>query len=208
MPKLRTRPVVITNNDIEQGLANQGFRAVMGLDEVGRGCLAGPVVAAGVILDPEKPIAGLADSKKLSASQREVLALEIYRSARVVVVCEASVDEIDRLNILKATMMAMHRCVESAIETPDFLLVDGNYFTPILIPHQCIIRGDALCASISAASIIAKVYRDKLMANLSADFPQYGWEHNAGYGTAKHLDGIRRHGFTPHHRKSFKVNLD
>jgi ribonuclease HII len=208
MPKRMPRPDV-TINDMylfENQLHAQGFSLIMGLDEVGRGCLAGPVVAAGVILNPEKPIEGLNDSKKLSATRREELAPLIHERALCCVIREASVEEIDSINILKAAMLAMHRCVEAALPQPGFLLVDGNYFPPLLIPHQTIVKGDARSASIAAASIVAKVYRDRLMAELGTQCPGYAWDENAGYGTEKHRDGIKKLGLTQHHRRSFRLD--
>lgn len=183
---------------------------VAGIDEVGRGPLAGPVIAAAVIIDPATLPARLAgeldDSKKLSAKKRAVLA-ELVLEHCATGFGEASVAEIDRLNILKATFLAMQRAV-AALEGArggaiDHALVDGNQTPPLDCKVRCVVGGDGLSLSIAAASVIAKVRRDRLMVELAAQFPGYGWESNAGYGTAAHLDGLRRLGPTPHHRVSF-----
>ena len=179
---------------------------VAGIDEVGRGPLAGPVITAAVIIDPATLPVRLAeelnDSKKLSAKKRETLA------ALVLEHCaygfgEASVAEIDRLNILKATFLAMRRAVEALGRPIGHALVDGNQVPPLGCPVTCVVGGDGQSLSIAAASVIAKVRRDRLMAELARQFPGYGWERNAGYGTAAHLDSLRRLGPTPHHRVSF-----
>lgn len=174
-----------------------------GVDEAGRGPLAGPVCAAAVILDPENPIEGLADSKKLTAKKRE--ALEPLIKARALAWCVAwgSVEEIDRLNILQATMLAMTRAVEGLSVRPQLVLVDGNR-TPRLPMHaEAIVKGDALVPAISAASILAKTARDRLMADLAKQYPGYGFEVHAGYGTKRHLEALRALGPTPEHRRSF-----
>ena len=177
-----------------------------GIDEVGRGPLAGPVIAAAVIIDPATLPARLAeelnDSKKLSAKKRDVLA-ELVLAHCTYGFGEASVAEIDRLNILKATFLAMERAVEALGCAIDHALVDGNQVPPLACRVRCVVGGDGLSLSIAAASVIAKVRRDRLMAELAAQFPGYGWDSNAGYGTAAHLDGLRRLGPTPHHRVSF-----
>lgn len=179
---------------------------VAGIDEVGRGPLAGPVIAAAVILDPAtlpgRLMDELDDSKKLSRAKREALATLVLESC----ICgfgEASVAEIDRLNILKATFLAMERAVAALGQPIDHALVDGNQKPPLGCAVQCVIGGDGLSLSIAAASVIAKVRRDRIMAELAAAHPGYGWETNAGYGTAEHLTALRRLGPTPHHRNSF-----
>lgn len=179
-----------------------GARAVVGVDEVGRGPLAGPVTAAAVQLDPARVPAGLGDSKALGAARRRTLDAEIRAVARVAV-AHAEVDEIDRLNILRATHLAMARAW-AALE-PDHLLIDGNRL-PADVPcrAEALVKGDARCASIAAASIVAKVARDAIMVDLAQQFPGYGWERNAGYGTAEHLAALRALGVTPHHRRSFR----
>jgi ribonuclease HII len=193
----------------EKELWGEGFNRVMGLDEVGRGCLSGPVVAAGVIIDPAEPLnSEIRDSKKLSLKVRKELAEEIRNRALFWTVQHCMPDEIDRLNILKASIRAMLKCTEQPQATPDFLLVDGNRFTPTLVPHRCIIKGDDNSASIAAASILAKVHRDDWMARLHEEYPHYGWDSNVGYPTKVHYEGLQKYGYTPYHRKSFKLRTD
>jgi len=181
----------------------RGILRVAGVDEVGRGPLAGPVVAAAVILDPARIPDGLADSKALSAAKRERLHDEVRARALAVSVAEASVEEIDRLNILHASMLAMRRAVEALPEV-GFVLVDGNCVPPGLpCPGEAVVKGDALCLSIAAASIVAKVVRDRLMVDLAQQHPGYGWEANAGYPTKAHLEALLHLGLTPWHRRSF-----
>jgi ribonuclease HII len=176
------------------------MKIVAGLDEVGRGPLAGPVVAAAVVL--RRPIRGLADSKVLTAAAREALCLTILQRAWVAVGA-ASVVEIDRINILQASLLAMRRAVARLPALPVRLLVDGNTAPGLAIPTECIVGGDALVPSISAASIVAKVTRDRLMRRLALRYPGYGFERNVGYGTPEHLSGLERAGPTCHHRRSF-----
>lgn len=174
-----------------------------GVDEAGRGPLAGPVVAAAVILDELRPIAGLADSKKLSAARREKLFDEIRAKALCCSIAEASVEEIDRLNILQATMLAMKRAVEGLRLKPHKMLVDGNRLPSMNILAEAIVKGDALVPAISAASILAKVYRDRWCFQYDLEYPQYGFAAHKGYGTAAHLAALKAHGACPQHRKSF-----
>lgn len=176
---------------------------ICGVDEAGRGPLAGPVVAAAVILDPARPINGLADSKKLTAARREKLAAEIRAKAVAWCVAEASVEEIDRLNILQATLLAMQRAVAGLPVKPGEVLIDGNRCPALGLPARAIVGGDATVAEISAASILAKTVRDAGLHELHARYPQYGFDRHKGYGTAVHLAALRAHGPTPHHRKSF-----
>lgn len=176
---------------------------VAGVDEAGRGPLAGPVVAAAVILDPRNPIAGLADSKKLSAIQRERLFDLICARALCCAVGAASVREIDQFNILQATMLAMRRAVEGLRLTPARVLVDGNRIPVLRVRAEAVVGGDALVAEISAASIVAKVHRDRWCAQLDAQYPQYGFAAHKGYGTAQHLAALRTLGACPEHRRSF-----
>ena len=176
---------------------------VAGVDEAGRGPLAGPVVAAAVILDELNPIAGLADSKKLTALRRERLYDEIRAKALCCSVAEASVEEIDRLNILQATMLAMRRAVDGLRLKPTKVLVDGNRLPPLPMLAEAIVKGDAKVAAISAASILAKVHRDRWCAGVHQDFPVYGFDGHKGYGTAEHLAALNTHGPCPHHRRSF-----
>ncbi len=177
---------------------------VCGVDEVGRGPWAGPVVTAAVILDPANIPTGLNDSKKLTAARREGLFEKINASAHVAIGM-ASVEEIDRINILQATFLAMRRAVEALDVPPAFALIDGNKIPPALVcDARAIVKGDSRSVSIAAASIIAKVTRDRLMCDLSATYPGYAWETNMGYGTKAHQEGLARLGVTPHHRRSFK----
>lgn len=176
---------------------------ICGVDEAGRGPLAGPVVAAAVILDPTKPIVGLADSKKLSAARREKLAVEIRNKALAYCVAEASVGEIDTLNILQATLLAMQRAVAGLSVVPSEVLIDGNRCPKLNIPARAIVGGDATVAEISAASILAKTMRDAGLLELHVLYPQYGFDRHKGYGTTEHLEALRAHGPTPVHRKSF-----
>jgi len=175
---------------------------VAGIDEAGRGPLAGPVVAAAVILDPQNMPAGLADSKTLSEKRREALAPEI-RARAAIGVGIADVAEIDEINILQATLSAMRRAVADLPTYPDHCLIDGNQMPALHCPAQTIVKGDAKSLSIAAASIIAKTVRDQMMRDLDALFPEYGWAQNKGYGARTHLDALHRFGPTPHHRRSF-----
>jgi ribonuclease HII len=176
---------------------------IAGVDEAGRGPLAGPVMAAAVILDPAQTITGLADSKALTALRRERLYDEIRAKALACSVAEASVEEIDTLNILHATMLAMRRAVEGLRLRPAKVLVDGNRVPALAMPAQALVRGDALVAAISAASILAKVTRDRLCATLHETYPHYGFAVHKGYPTAAHLQALREHGACPQHRRSF-----
>ncbi|GAB4138993.1 MAG: ribonuclease HII [Rhodothalassiaceae bacterium] len=177
---------------------------VAGVDEVGRGPLAGPVVAAAVILDPDRIPDGLDDSKKLTPARRARLSLEIRAHALAVSVAEASVEEIDLLNIHAASLLAMRRAVEGLKPAPDACLIDGRHVPKLAMPAEAVIGGDGLSLSIAAASIVAKFFRDRIMADLARAYPAYGWEKNAGYGVPAHLEALRIAGVTPHHRKSFR----
>jgi ribonuclease HII len=174
-----------------------------GVDEAGRGPLAGPVVAAAVILNVANPITGLADSKKLTALRREKLYDEIQAKALCCSIALATAEEIDRLNILQATLLAMKRAVEGLRLTPVKVLVDGNRLPTLVMLAEAIVRGDALVPSISAASILAKVHRDRWCAQFHLEYPQYGFAGHKGYGTAEHLAALRLHGACPQHRRSF-----
>ena len=176
---------------------------IAGVDEVGRGCLAGAVVAAAVILDIKKPIAGLADSKKLSEKKRQYLSKLIQEQALSWAIAEASVMEIDQLNILQATLLAMQRAVEGLNQQPDSVLVDGNHLPRLTIPAQAIIKGDSTIPAISAASILAKVYRDQLMVDYHKQYPDYSFHLHKSYGTQQHLAEIQQFGILEIHRKSF-----
>ena len=181
-----------------------GIVLICGVDEAGRGPLAGPVSAAAVILDPMRPIEGLADSKKLSEKQRDQLAPLIRERALAWAVAYAEVEEIDRLNILQATLLAMKRAVEALSIQPQQVLVDGLYCPQTGIPSRAIVKGDSKVAAISAASILAKTARDELMLQLHGRYPQYGFDAHKGYPTAAHLAALREHGVSVVHRKTFK----
>ncbi|NBW48759.1 MAG: ribonuclease HII [Betaproteobacteria bacterium] len=176
---------------------------VAGVDEAGRGPLAGPVVAAAVILDDLRPIAGLNDSKKLSAARREKLFDEIRAKALCCSIAQASVEEIDEINILQATLLAMRRAVEGLRLKPAKVLVDGNRLPVLDVLAEAIVKGDATVPAISAASILAKVTRDRWCTELDARYPQYGFATHKGYGTAEHLAALQTHGACPEHRKTF-----
>ena len=182
----------------------EGWGRVCGIDEAGRGPLAGPVVAAAVVLPAGYELPGLTDSKQLSAARREKLYSQIMQDPAVSkCVASASVEEIDRLNILRATHLAMRRAAEGLAPRPDFCLIDGLPVPGFPIPSRSLVKGDARCLSIAAASVLAKVTRDHLMHELHRQYPQYGWQRNAGYGTREHLNALREYGITPHHRRSF-----
>lgn len=189
---------------LEKELGSQGFNLVAGVDEVGRGPLAGPVVAAAVIFPPDVAIPGINDSKKLSAIERIALSAEIEPRARACSIGIVTPGEIDRFNILKASLMAMRRAVEKLSIQPDFLLIDGREkIGQLKIPQRAVIKGDSLSQSIAAASIIAKVARDKMMATLHREFPHFDFVHNQGYGTKSHKEALSKFGPCPEHRRSF-----
>jgi ribonuclease HII len=180
--------------------------AEAGCDEAGRGCLAGPVFAAAVILptDFEHPL--LNDSKQLNEAQRDALRPIIEQAALTWAVAMLGPEEIDSVNILRASFLAMHRAVAALSRLPEHLLIDGNRFLPYPgIPHTCVVKGDGKYASIAAASILAKTHRDEAMLRLAAEFPQYRWHENKGYPTLAHREAIRQHGISPHHRKTFQL---
>ena len=188
----------------EQAAKRRGYSRIVGVDEVGRGPLAGPVVAAAVWLDPAHIPAGLNDSKTLTAKRREVLYDQIFAVADVSI-ASCSVEEIDDINILQASLRAMERAVAGLKVAADYVLVDGNKIPAAFgLDAEAIVKGDARSLSISAASIVAKTWRDRLMVDLAQQHPGYGWEKNAGYGTKIHMEGLRNLGVTPHHRRSFK----
>ncbi|MGN0817359.1 MAG: ribonuclease HII [Candidatus Coproplasma sp.] len=187
----------------ERELLAQGKKLICGVDEVGRGPLAGPVVCAAVIMPLDDMIEGVDDSKKLSAKKRERLAEEIKQRAIAWAICRVEPQIIDSINILQATRLCMKNAVESLSPSPDFVMVDGNMTLDISVPQRYIIKGDANSYTIGAASIIAKVYRDGLMAEYAEDYPGYGFERNAGYGTAAHVQAIKQMGLSPIHRRSF-----
>jgi ribonuclease HII len=177
-----------------------------GCDEAGRGCLAGPVIAAAVILDPSNPIAALNDSKQLSAKKRMLLRDEIMSKALAFGIGQVDHEEIDQINILNASILAMHKALEALKVPPAFILVDGNRFKAFKdTPHACMIKGDARFSAIAAASILAKTERDLLMSQLHLEFPVYGWEQNQGYPTLMHRKAIAHHGVSPYHRLTFQL---
>ncbi|MFM8246500.1 MAG: ribonuclease HII [Burkholderiaceae bacterium] len=184
-------------------LFDNAGEVVCGVDEAGRGPLAGPVFAAAVILDASKPIAGLRDSKKLSASRRDQLALLIQRDALAWSIAQCSAAEIDALNILQATMLAMRRAIEGLSLVPTLALIDGNRCPVTTVRTEAIIKGDDKVMAISAASILAKTARDALLTDMHTRYPQYGFDQHKGYPTALHLARLREYGVTPEHRRSF-----
>ncbi len=199
-------PPRLPSHRFEYALRQQGYEHIAGVDEAGRGCLAGPVVAAAVILAPDTHLPGLTDSKLLSRAMREKLAGSIRASASSIGVGLCSPREIDRLNILWAAMEAMRRAVSMLDPEPDYLLIDGNRcFPDAAQPFETIVQGDRRCRAIAAASVIAKVERDRLMHGLHEDYPVYAWKTNAGYPTKQHYAALARHGPTPHHRRSFRL---
>lgn len=196
----------MTNEEFDRAVRAEGYPLLCGVDEAGRGPLAGPVFAAAVILDPDAPIAGLNDSKKLSEKKREALFDLITGRAAAYAVASASVEEIEQYNILQATYLAMSRAVEavSRQKTPSRVLVDGNCLPPqITLPCRTLVKGDALSASVAAASILAKVSRDRLLLELDRQYPEYAFAQHKGYGTALHYERLAAYGPSPVHRMSF-----
>ena len=192
------------DDSLERDLRRLGHIRIAGVDEVGRGPLAGPVTAAAVILDPDHIPDGLNDSKKLTARRREVLEGLIAAHA-VVSIAHASVEEIDRLNILRASHLAMERAVAGLNPAPDAVLIDGNLIPAgLTLTARAVVKGDSLSVSIAAASIMAKMCRDRIMVDLAQQHPGYGWETNAGYPSKSHKEALRNLGVTPHHRRSFR----
>lgn len=185
------------------GLIWAGTGLVAGVDEVGRGPLAGPVVAAAVILDARQPIRGLRDSKRLTPAARERLSVEVWAKALCCCIAEATVDEIDGINILQATLLAMRRAVEGLRLLPARVLVDGNRLPRLSVPAEAVVRGDATVAAIAAASIVAKVHRDALLRALHLEHPAYGFDEHKGYATPAHLAALRANGACVAHRRSF-----
>ncbi|MEP6903371.1 MAG: ribonuclease HII [Actinomycetota bacterium] len=191
--------------DFENQAIAEGFRFIAGVDEVGRGCLAGAVVAAACILDLSKPLpAGLNDSKKLSAKKREAINKELKQNVIAYAIAQVEAEEIDEINILQATKKAMHLAIEKLTPNADFLLIDALHLKEINLPQKAIIKGDAISASIAAASILAKTYRDNLMQEFCKIYPQYGFSKHVGYGTKTHFEALKLYGACPLHRKSFR----
>lgn len=188
----------------ERRLSVEGYRVVAGVDEVGRGCLAGPVVAGAVVLDRDRPVQGVRDSKLLAPPDRERLAREIATRALAFALGVVDPDEIDRTDILRATLVAMRRAVEALRVRPEFVLVDALTIPGIATPQRGIVHGDRLSASIAAASIVAKFYRDEMMRFFHGLYPAYGFDRHKGYGTRDHFDALARYGPTPLHRSTFR----
>lgn len=189
----------------EEQARSEGYRFIAGVDEVGRGCLAGPVVAAACILDYDKPLPdGLDDSKKLEAPKREDIAAELKETCIAYAIGQIEAEEIDRINILEATKKAMLAAIEELQPSADYLLIDALRLKQTQLPQRAIIKGDSVSASIAAASILAKTYRDALMCSYDAQFPHYGFAGHKGYGAAIHLDAIKTYGSCPIHRRSFR----
>ena len=194
----------MTNYEFDEAVRSEGYAVVCGVDEAGRGPLAGPVFAAAVILRPDVVIDGINDSKKLTEKKREALFDVILKEASAYSIASASVEEIESLNILQATFLAMKRAVQGLSVSQELALIDGNMVPPGLeIPGRSVVKGDALSASIAAASILAKVTRDRIMRELDAQYPEYGFAKNKGYGTAEHIAALKKYGPTPIHRRSF-----
>lgn len=189
---------------IERDLASEGAFPVAGVDEAGRGPLAGPVVAAAVVLNPENPIRGLDDSKKLSPARREALLPEILSKARAVALAAVGPREIERINVLQASLRAMATAVGRLRFAPAHVLIDGNREIPAPLPQTPLVKGDSRCACIAAASVVAKVYRDGVMARMDARFPRYGFDRHKGYPTREHLAALERHGPCRIHRRTFR----
>ena len=189
--------------DLEKACIADGFSVVCGVDEAGRGPLCGPVVAAACILPLDCEIEGLNDSKKLTEKKREKLFDEIMEKAIACSVAQASVEEINRLNILEATLLAMRRAIEGLSVAPSFALIDGNVDRDFPLPARAVVHGDALSPSIAAASILAKVTRDRMCIDLDAEYPMYGIAKNKGYGSKQHMDALREYGPAPIHRAKF-----
>lgn len=194
-------------SEYEKQAADRGYMAIAGIDEAGRGPLAGPVVAAAVILDPDRPIYGVNDSKKLSEAARARLKLQIEEKAVSIGVGIVSVEIIDTINILQATKLAMRKAVEKLSTVPELLLIDAVHLEEIAIEQQSIIKGDALSVSIAAASIIAKETRDDIMRQYDSMYPEYGFAKHKGYGTKAHREAILKYGMLPIHRRSFLKKL-
>ncbi len=202
---LAAQPVLKVGLDFEDQARSEGFRFIAGVDEVGRGCLAGPVVAAACILDPAKPLPkGIDDSKKLTENKRVAIAAKLKERAIAFAIGSVEADEIDRVNILEATKLAMMKAINSLDPAAEYLLIDALQLKQIDLPQKAIIKGDAISASIAAASILAKTYRDGLMRDYDAVYPQYGFAGHKGYGAKSHFEAIRKHGACVLHRKSFR----
>ncbi|MFD2533267.1 ribonuclease HII [Gracilimonas halophila] len=189
----------------ERRLWSEGYNHIVGLDEVGRGCLAGPVVAAGVIFEPGTDIPEIRDSKVVTEQERILLSKKIKNKAVFWSIKEGSIQEIKEFNILWASLQTMQKCVDEMHPNPEYLLVDGNRYINSLIPYTCLVKGDVRSMSIAAASILAKVYRDELMKELHNEYPEYGWDTNVGYPTPIHKKALKEFGYTKYHRTTFNL---
>lgn len=194
---------LVNMRELENSLYDRGYSIVAGVDEAGRGPLAGDVYAAAVILPRDVIIEGLNDSKKISEKKRDKLYDEICETALCYAVCTASVAEIDEINIRNATYLAMNRAISALKIQPDYVIVDGDCITNCEIPHECVVKGDSKCISIAAASILAKVTRDRYMLRMAEEYPQYGFEKHKGYGTKVHIAALKEFGACEYHRKTF-----
>lgn len=194
---------LVAMRELENNLYSRGYSSVAGVDEAGRGPLAGDVYAAAVILPRDIIIEGLNDSKKISEKKRDKLYDEICEAALAYAVCTASVEEIDEINIRNATYLAMNRAIKSLKISPDYVLVDGDCITNCDVEHECVVKGDSRCISIAAASILAKVTRDRYMLRMAEEYPQYGFEKHKGYGTKVHIAALKEFGACEYHRKTF-----
>lgn len=195
--------------DFEEQARSEGYQLIAGVDEVGRGCIAGPVVAAACILDLSKPLPdGLDDSKKLTAERRDTIAAELRRTSVAFAIGQVEADEIDRINILEATKKAMFSAIEALQPAADYLLIDALRLKLSPLPQKAVIKGDSISVSIAAASILAKTFRDELMTKYAGEFPQYGFAEHKGYGCQSHYDAIREHGPCRLHRMTFKGVCD
>ena len=205
-PKTKNqKPKTEIGTEFENQAISEGFRFIAGVDEVGRGCLAGAVVAAACILDLSKSLPEfLNDSKKLSEKKRRQIDKEIRQSAIAFSIAQVEAEEIDEINILQATKKAMRLAIENLAPKADYLLIDALELREISLPQKAIIKGDAISASIAAASILAQTYRDNLMCKLAETYPEYGFEKHVGYGTKAHFEAIKKHGACPLHRKTFR----
>jgi ribonuclease HII len=197
--------VTSARRTLENAMRRLGFNRVAGVDEVGRGCLAGPVMAGAVVLDPERHVPGLRDSKAISSAARETLYSQITASGAAWAVGRVEADEIDRVNIHQASLRAMRSAVMALVPLPDLVLVDAFRIPDLWIPQCGIVHGDSRCAAIAAASIVAKVTRDRHMRTLHESDPRYGFDRHKGYATAEHLAAVARHGYSPLHRRSFRA---
>lgn len=193
--------------ETERRLNSEGYRFIAGVDEAGRGPLAGPVYAAAVILPEDVRLDGINDSKKLSPKKREELFEEITKKAISYAVFSVDEKKIDEINILRATHMAMNGAVSTLLQKPDFVIIDGNSISGMDIPHETLIKGDAKSISVAAASILAKVSRDRYITKMAEAYPEYGFEKHKGYGTKEHIDAILKYGASPIHRKTFLKNI-